>query len=40
MNQDRQPKLAELAKEVPARVARRVPGIMSELAGAIFAFYL
>src|SRR5512138_2955129 len=34
MNQDRQPKLAELAKEVPAREAWRVFGIMSELVEA------
>jgi len=34
MNQDRQPKLAELAKEVPAREAWRVFGIMAELLGA------
>jgi len=34
MNQDRQPKLAELAKEVPAREAWRVFGIMAELVEA------
>ena len=34
MTQDKQPKLAELAKEVPAREAWRVFGIMSELVEA------
>src|SRR5919109_1418940 len=34
MNQDRQPKLAELAKEVPAPEAWRVFGIMAELVEA------
>ena len=34
MNQDRQPKLAELAKEVPAREAWRVFGIMAEFVEA------